>query len=645
VRSIFVGGAFALVAAAVSASAAPPQILPLEIYGKLPAIQEASLSPDGTKLAVVITDGEARKIIVKDIATGQVIGTLKAGEHKIRSIQWAGSNHLIITSSVTSQMIGVDFKRPEREELSTATDYNVTKNSQRGFGANASEKVQALNVIYGQPTIRTIDGRPFAFTRGVVFVSDKGQLGLFKVDLDRGDFTTVVDSRSARTTDYLVDAAGKPLAETEYDGAKKQWTLSVWKDGWREVRRESAAIDQPELSGLGKDGAGIVISFPTAEGDMTRELSIDHETWTDPTPSPDALIRDPTTHRQIGTMVLDGDEARYTFFNPVDQNDWQSLVAAYKGDRIGLVSMSDNHRRYILRVDSAAEGPAYAYVDLDTHKGDWIGDEYEGLTPEGVAPVRPLAFKARDGLALTGYLTLPRNRPPTKLPLVVLPHGGPAARDEPGFDWWSQALAARGYAVLRVNYRGSAGFGWAFQSAGFGQWGRKMQTDLSDGVRYLAAEGTIDPARVCIVGASYGGYAALAGATLDPGVYRCAASLAGPSDLRKIIDDERSEGGLESGARERYRLRYMGPREDLSAISPADHADKVTIPILLMHGKDDTVVPYSQSEVMADALRRAGKTVEFVTLSREDHWLSQGATRLEMLQAVVAFLEKNNPSN
>jgi dipeptidyl aminopeptidase/acylaminoacyl peptidase len=148
---------------------------------------------------------------------------------------------------------------------------------------------------------------------------------------------------------------------------------------------------------------------------------------------------------------------------------------------------------------------------------------------------------------------------------------------------------------------------------------------------------------VCIVGASYGGYAALAGATLDTGVYRCAVSVAGPSDLRRMVADDKSDEGDQGVGVERYWYRYMGPKDQVGAISPANLADKVTIPILLIHGKDDTVVPYVQSQIMADALRKAGKPVEFVTLDKEDHWLSRGETRLLMLKATVAFLEKNNP--
>jgi len=243
-------------------------------------------------------------------------------------------------------------------------------------------------------------------------------------------------------------------------------------------------------------------------------------------------------------------------------------------------------------------------------------------------------------------VTLPRGREPANLPLIVLPHGGPAAVDSDRFDWWAQALAEQGYVVLQPNYRGSD-LSAQFTAAGFGEWGRKMQTDLSDGVRYLAKEGTIDPKRVCIVGASYGGYAALAGATLDLGVYRCAVSVAGPSDLKRILrwTNERSERS--DNVTQRYWDRFMGvsgPSDPaLERISPIEHVAAVTAPILLIHGRDDTVVPYEQSEVMASALKRAGKSVEFVTLKHEDHWLSRSATRLQMLEATVAFLRTNNP--
>jgi dipeptidyl aminopeptidase/acylaminoacyl peptidase len=268
---------------------------------------------------------------------------------------------------------------------------------------------------------------------------------------------------------------------------------------------------------------------------------------------------------------------------------------------------------------------------------------YEGL-PE-LSEVRVVQYAAADGLEIHGYLTLPRGRPATALPLVVLPHGGPADRDVAGFDWWSQALAAAGYAVLQPNYRGST-IDAGFVSAGFGEWGRKMQTDLSDGVRFLVNERIVDPARVCIVGASYGGYAALAGVALQSGAYRCAVSVAGPSDLRQFLHwiDERTG---RNRSRERYWDRFMGVKSandpTLDTISPARHAASVSVPVLIVHGRDDTVVPFEQSQIMADALERAGKRVELVALPGEDHWLSRSSTRLQMLEHVIAFLNANNP--
>ncbi|HKP77819.1 MAG TPA: alpha/beta fold hydrolase, partial [Phenylobacterium sp.] len=192
---------------------------------------------------------------------------------------------------------------------------------------------------------------------------------------------------------------------------------------------------------------------------------------------------------------------------------------------------------------------------------------------------------------------------------------------------------------------GSDGFGDELLAAGYGEWGRKMQTDLSDGVAHLAAEGVIDPKRVCIVGASYGGYAALAGAALDTGVYRCAASVGGLSDLGRFVTWSKIQRGPSAF---RYWTRFMGAEEDrkvLAEISPAANIDKVTIPVLLIHGKDDSVVPAEQSQLMAEALRKAGKPVELVVQKGEDHWLSRGATRLEMLSATMAFVEKHNPPN
>jgi dipeptidyl aminopeptidase/acylaminoacyl peptidase len=310
------------------------------------------------------------------------------------------------------------------------------------------------------------------------------------------------------------------------------------------------------------------------------------------------------------------------------------------------VSASDDFSRIVVRLEGQRDRLAYMLVDLQSGHATPLGQEYAGI--DVLAEQRSISYPAADGLKIQAFLTLPPGRPEKGLPLVVLPHGGPAAQETAGFDWWAQALAAQGYAVLQPNFRGST-LDRDLQVAGFGEWGRKMQTDLSDGVRFLAASGLVDAQRVCIVGASYGGYAALAGVTLQTGVYRCAVSLAGLADLRSVYADRGGRVNREEDATRRYWNRYLGASgpgdPQLDALSPVQHIAGVTAPVLLIHGRDDTVVPFNQSQIMANALRKAGKPVELVELKGEDHWLSRTGTRLQMLQATASFLQANNPAN
>lgn len=308
-----------------------------------------------------------------------------------------------------------------------------------------------------------------------------------------------------------------------------------------------------------------------------------------------------------------------------------------------FVSASSDFTKVVVLVDGPNFGYRYILIDLKNSAATPIGKVYDGI--DKPLEKKRITYAAADGLRIPAYLTLPADRPPHNLPLVVLPHGGPAASDTAEFDWWSQALADQGYAVLQPNYRGSD-ISVPFLQAGFGQWGRKMQTDVSDGVSYLAKQGIVDPARVCIVGASYGGYAALAGVTLQPTVYRCAVAVAGISDLSRFLNWY-TRGGLSGGHATRYWDRFFGVSGSsdpaLATISPIQHVDAVTASVLLIHGRDDTVVPYEQSRLMYDALRSHHKDVQLVTLKKEDHWLSRGETRMQMLEAAIAFLRMHDP--
>lgn len=653
---------FGALAAAVVSAACAAHAAPLEAYGKLPSIEQAAVSPGGLYVAVVVTDGEQRKVAIETTADRKLKFIAAAGLNKLRDIRWAGDDHLVVTTSTTTQpgatlVGGVKIEGP-RQEFYAAQDLNLHDGHWKGLldfvqdGAEVRNKIEAMNTADSLPVVRIVGGKPTAFLQGEYFTRNlgRGNRGLFQVDLDTGR-AYLVDRGGPEFYDWAIDAKGQIVAEANYNATSGLWKLSVTSPGgWRTVQTETALIERPDLAGLGPDGGSVLVRYPDGKGgDSLRQLSVATGTWGEPltTAAGDrALIHDPVSGQLIGAYGLSGDTGLYTFFGAHDAAVWRAVARAFPGDIVRFVSWSEDRSKIVVRVDSAEEGPAYSLVDLSTGAADWLGSEYADLKPADISPVKPVRYKAADGLEITGYLTLPRGREPHGLPLVVLPHGGPSTRDVPGFDWWAQALASHGYAVLQPNYRGSTGLGGDFYRAGFGQIGRKMQTDLSDGVRDLVRQGVVDPKRVCIVGASYGGYAALAGAAFDPGVYRCAVSYGGPSDLRSLVAEMGQMHGADAA---RFWARSIGARglEDpvLAAYSPAAHAANVSVPVLLIHGRDDTVVPIWQSRKMADALRAAGKPVELVELAGEDHWLSTGTTRLQMLKATVAFLEKNDPPN
>ena len=640
-KSVLAAGAACL--ALLSAPALAADKPNLAIYGQLPDIEDVEVSPDGSKLAVIQTDGEQRILAIREVGGGLLSG-VKVGATKLRGVTWAGEDHLILVVSQTTDVMGVSG--PAREYY-MATDFNWRTKKQVLLLRNQEA---AMNVIIGPPMVRTIDGDPVVFLEGIHFLSNQGVDTLYRVNLRTGA-TRMLDYGVQIDTDgWLVDAAGEPVAQSLYNAKRGRWSLRMKIDGgWRTVDETDTPMGSYGISGFGRDGKSILVwRTDDKDKEVLREYSgVGQHADLPSDLDLSGLIHDPASLSLLGGYTLKGDDLSYSFFDAASQKTWNSVVKAFSGDRVSLASWSRDRKRVVVLVDSAETGQAYALVDLNAKKASWLGDIYGGVTPAAISPVRPIKYKAADGLQITGYLTLPKGREAKNLPLIVLPHGGPEGRDEPGFDWWSQALASRGYAVLQPNFRGSEGFGWDFVKAGFGEWGKKMQTDLSDGVRDLAKQGIIDPKRVCIVGASYGGYAALAGATLDAGVYRCAVSVAGPADLKKMLLSVREAHNGEMSATQRYWLRFMGADgikdPDLATISPAKLADKVDIPILLIHGKDDTVVRYDQSQAMADALRKAGKPVNFVTLDGEDHWLSRGATRLKMLTETVAFVEKHNP--
>jgi dipeptidyl aminopeptidase/acylaminoacyl peptidase len=266
------------------------------------------------------------------------------------------------------------------------------------------------------------------------------------------------------------------------------------------------------------------------------------------------------------------------------------------------------------------------------------------IPPEKVHNVSDYQYQARDGMTIPSLLTLPIHKEAKHLPAIIMPHGGPESYDRKGFDYMAQYFASQGYAVIQPQFRGSRGFGLQHLWAGRGEWGRKMQDDLTDAVIDLADKGVIDKDKVCIVGGSYGGYLALAGATLTPDVYQCAVSINGVADVDCMVRTDRKDYGSDSWVIS-YWERVIGNGEykddHLEAISPINHVEKVKIPILLIHGEYDSVVKYRQSRDMASALEDAGKQVELVKLPKGDHHLSQASNRMKAMLVIDQFLNEH----
>lgn len=267
------------------------------------------------------------------------------------------------------------------------------------------------------------------------------------------------------------------------------------------------------------------------------------------------------------------------------------------------------------------------------------------INPSQLAVTKYLRYLARDGLSIPTYLTLPVGRAPKALPLIIMPHGGPyGVRDTLDYNSEVQFLANRGYAVLQPNFRGSESYGEDFFKRGEGQIGRAMQDDLDDAMDWLVKDGVADPARVCIVGASYGGYAALWGVIRNPERYRCAASFAGVTDFKSQL--KYSLKTLKTRYRREWQTTVKGDADfDLDLVSPAKHAARLSRPVLITHGDEDSNVPFSQYKTMVAALKKANKAAETHVYKGEGHGFADDQNEKDWLDRLEAFLAKHNPAD
>jgi dipeptidyl aminopeptidase/acylaminoacyl peptidase len=638
--------ALAALSAAPVVAADPP---PLSAYGDLPALEQGSLSPGGN-LALLGQFKGKRMLVLFDPSLKPLKAMEVPADLKVRDMTWVGDESVLVERSETVKLDTARFTASKGEIFNVMI---VPVDNARPVRTVFADERRMVKAIFGGPYIRSVDHKWYGYFGGRE-MADIGEghyeyqgspTSLYAVDVLSNEPRRIGGGTvSGLWRDWLLDANGEIAATLDWREGNHEWILE------NKAGQTIASGSQPKgdvgLVAFGKDGKTAIYS-EVDESDTTVWYQVPLDGSARPVEFlPDEAIDSwylqPFTSRMIGYRPDDSAGA-VVFFDPAMQAMADGIMKAYAGINPQIAAWTPDFHKVLLTTNGNGDSGTWYLLDTVNKQAQRIGLE-RPLIGAWVGPISTIDYKAADGTDLRGILTLPPDRPGKNLPIVVLPHGGPHAEDFARFDWWAQAFASRGYAVFQPNFRGSTDRDEAFEHAGYGQWGRKMQTDISDGLAELVRRGIADPKRACIMGASYGGYAALAGVTLQHGLYRCAVAVAGVSDLKMHYDSELYRRGgsrfLKANLEEE-----LGDPDTFDEVSPRRHASLADAPILLIHGKDDTVVPFAESTAMADALKDAGKPYEMVVLEKEDHWLSRAETRQQMLEAALSFVEKYNPSN
>jgi dienelactone hydrolase len=613
----------------------------------LPGIELVRLSPSGERIALAGAVGDARRVLLMT-RDHTLLRALTVGETKVRNLSWVGEDHVLITMSST---VDAWLEFGHSYELTGVVHVGLSGTPWSVF----QQSRDVAHFVQGYFGAASVGGHWSGFFGGITearasdnsFYLNHGYRDLYRVDLDTGN-AKLEAKGSESDHDWVLSPDGAVLAHSEYQKRTGEWRLYAGAHDDKILLKKTSPTRDIYLAGQGRTSGTVVVRDVTGDGDRIEEVSIaDGRSEVLFAGAPVTLF----LHDRVTGLLLGASIEKYpgaVFFDHSLQDRYNAAVYAFPHDVVHVESYGENLERLVVETQGPRDSGTYWLIDMKTDQAEPLGSPYPDIQGGDVGETREVKYPAADGLVIDAILTLPPGRPPKSLPLVVLPHGGPLGiRDRLGFDWWAQAFASRGYAVLQPNFRGSGGRGVEFMRAGFGEFGKKMLTDISDGVADLARQGVIDPGRVCIAGGSYGGYAALAGVTLQHGLYRCAVSVSGPSQLSTFDAWQSSYYGGRDTAVIRSWQRMTGSDSggdaSLRAISPALFAAQADAPILLIHGKDDTRVPMEQSETMAAALKHAHKPYEFVTLEHEDHFLSREVTRTAMLKAAVAFVEKYDP--
>lgn len=609
---------------------------PVEHFARLPTIADPQISSDGHLVAARLAVDGTEQLAVFPIDGQGLVSKIALDGLELRSFFWVNDDWLVAEVGEVESLPGT------YRMVTRLVSFNVKTRKLIRLGHRMSQGQNAADVLW-----IANDGTPrILLSQQTSSYSDDP--GFFPyvamVDVSRGAFSRVADPIRG-VFKWVADTNGVVrIAVSKERNASEETYLyrATTGDAFSKVAVKGAALDVPvPVAVIGEPGKGI--GFGNADGmsglyriDLAS-LAREEELFALPGYDVDVAILDRPGERVLGVRYVD--TKLRTHWLDAEMAGYQTgLETALRRDVL-IGATSAGRKRMVIHATSADRPTSYYVFNAATRELKPLGSENPDLGAEPLSPVRTISYRSRDGLDLQAILTLPKGREARNLPVIIMPHGGPAARDSENFDWWSQFLADRGYAVIQPNYRGSTGLGAKLRDAGQGEWGRKMQDDVDDALAWAASEGIVDPRRACIVGGSFGGYMAMRAAGRNPDLYRCAVSYAGVSDLDRMVRFSRQ---FYDGLAMRNYLLEGAP--ELAEVSPISTPEAVGIPILLVHGKRDLRVPVAQSREFADALRGVGKEVTYIEQPLGDHHFSRQEDRLQFLQTMESFLDKNNPA-
>ena len=617
----------------------------LSDYAARPEFRALDLSPDGEAVSFVRVVGGDEFLCVYDIENRSQKCYANLGDLRADRTRFLSEKTILLVATERTRV----FSYRGRFDQSTPFVANIETGEVDLLFRRATELHPAqagLGRIIGvDPDVEHVYMPAYNNT-------NKPEYDVFSVSVDDGRGRRIL--RGTRdTTDWIVDAEGEAVARENYDDDDSEYSVDVPDgNGWRQIFQREQHLRSIYLNGITPDGGHLVfvntIDDETADGVyyMSRENgAISGPFYVQPGHDIDAVILD--DNLVFEGVQYSGITPSYFFLDETLNDTLDAIVAQLPEVNVEYVGRSDDGARIVLRLSGLNYAGDYIVYDIPSRSVVLSLPQRRWIAAEDLAQSAAIEYPSRDGLKISAVVTWPAGTDvtnPPVLPTIVLPHGGPQVYDQLGYNYLPQALANQGYMVLQPNFRGSSGHGWAFTRAGHGEWGRAMQDDITDGVNLLVDEGWIDPERVCIVGWSYGGYAALAGGAFTPDLYKCVVSIAGVADLRDMLTHVSHGPGYDSQSYRVWVERFGQDgtdRTDLAPISPYEHAEAFRAPVLLLHGGDDFIVPDRQSRRMEDALKDAGADVRMRIFRGQNHSIMEEDAREEVLQEIVDFVNEH----